>query len=222
MRWKKQLLSEANLYLILDRQVQPYEQLFEIARAAIQAGVDIVQLRDKQGAAEDILNFSKRLSGLVRERALVMVNDSVDAALAGYADGVHLGQGDMPLAKARSLLGSEAVIGISCQTLEQAQEAELNGADYVGFGSVFKTLTKPGRGPMDLDLLEEVVQAVTIPVFAIGGITLSGLNVLIPRGVQRVAVCREICLASDVKEVVRQFKKSLPAGVTREKEYLRG
>lgn len=215
-------MNDAKLYLILDRQVKPYEQLFEVAREAVQAGVDIVQLRDKQGAADDILDFSKRLSGLTRERALLMVNDHMNVALAGYADGVHLGQEDVPLTEARSLLGPEAVIGISCQTLEQAQEAESNGADYIGFGSVFKTLTKPERQPMNLDLLEEVIHTVKIPVFAIGGITLSGLNLLIPRAVQRVAVCREICLANDVQEVVRQFKMAMLADVIRKKQYLRG
>ena len=222
MRWKKTLLNDAKLYLILDRQVRPYEQLFEIARDAIEAGVDVIQLRDKQGAAEDILDFSKRLSGLTRERALLMVNDHADAARAGHADGVHLGQEDLPLAEARSLLGPDAVIGISCQTLEQAREAEVNRADYIGFGSVFKTLTKPERLPMNLGLLEEVVRTIKIPVFAIGGITLSGMNLLISRGVGRVAVCREICLAGDVKAVVRQFKMSLPADETWKKQYLRG
>ena len=213
MRWKKTLLNDARLYLILDRQVQPYEQLFEIAREAVQAGVDIIQLRDKQGSLEDILDFSNRLSRLIRERVHLIINDHVEVALARAVDGVHLGQGDMTLAEARALLGPDAIIGISCQTFEQAKEAEGNGADYIGFGSVFKTLTKPERLPMNLDLLEEVVHAIKIPVFAIGGITLSQLSQLFSRGVQRIAVCREICLAGDVQDVIRQFKSSMPAAI---------
>jgi thiamine-phosphate pyrophosphorylase len=213
MRLKRKLLNDAKLYLILDRQVNTYDQLIEIARKAVSAGIDVIQLRDKKGSAEEIIDFSKSLSEVADDKALVIVNDRVDLAMASYAAGVHLGQEDIPLAEARQKMGPDGVIGISCQTLEQAKKAQDEGADYIGFGSVFKTLTKPGRSPMDLDVLKKVIREIRIPVFAIGGITVENLKLLDVCNVHRVAVCRAICLAVDVAAVVRQFRTSLQVAI---------
>jgi thiamine-phosphate diphosphorylase len=203
---KKQLLSKARLYLILDTQVNGYDELFDIAKQAIGAGVGIIQLRDKQGLARDILDLSKRLRRLTEQRAIYIVNDRVDLALLSGADGVHLGQEDIALTQARRLMGHEAIIGVSCQTLPQALKAQKEGADYIGFGSVFKTQTKPHRQPMNVRLLKEVVHRIKIPLFAIGGIGLKNLPSVKEFGVKRFAVCRAICKAQDVGMMVNKFK----------------
>ncbi|OGX30025.1 MAG: hypothetical protein A2705_02695, partial [Omnitrophica WOR_2 bacterium RIFCSPHIGHO2_01_FULL_52_10] len=157
---KKKLLHQAELYLILDRQVNDDGRLFEIAWESIRHGVDIIQLRDKLGAARDTLRCLKGILRAVNGRVPVIINDRADLASLTGADGVHLGQDDVPVKDARRMLGTKAIIGVSCQSYEHARQAQLAGADYIGFGSVFKTLTKPERNPMNLDLLKKVIQEV--------------------------------------------------------------
>ena len=206
MRWKKNSLKNARLYLILDTEVCDYSRLFEILKDSLRSGVDIVQLRDKRGSAKDILQFSLAAAKLINGRIPYVINDRVDLALISGCAGVHLGQEDIPLRTARKILGSRTLIGVSCQNLEQARKAQSEGADYVGFGSVFKTLTKPQRQPMELSLLNKVGSSVKIPVFAIGGINAQNAKGLRMRGVERIAVCRDICLAKDVSAAVRDLQ----------------
>lgn len=209
MRSKKMYLNGSKLYLILDRQVNSYERLFEIAQQTIPAGVDIIQLRDKNGSAKEILSFSKRILKLTKNRVPYIINDRIDLAITGQACGVHLGQDDVPLKVARRLIGNRAVIGVSCQTFPQAQKAMKEGADYIGFGSVFKTLTKPSRSPMDGKLLVQIITNIKIPVFAIGGIDLTNIAQLNEIGVHRVAVCRAICESKNCERTVKNFKHAL-------------
>src|SRR3990167_7876511 len=151
----KASLKKARVYLILDTQVNGYDELFEILKQSLNTGVDIVQLRDKFAKAIETLKFAKKAVRLINGRIPFIVNDRVDLALASQAAGVHLGQDDLPISEARKLMGKKAIIGVSCQNLIQAQEAKKQGADYIGFGSVFKTETKPDRQPMDLKLLKD-------------------------------------------------------------------
>ena len=203
------MLKDSKLYLILDTQVADYGRLLTIARKVVGHGVDMIQLRDKKGLAKDILNFSYRLNRLLKNRIPYIINDRVDLALAAGASGIHLGQEDLPIKTARRIFGKKMIIGASCQTLGQAQEAQRDGADYIGFGSVFKTLTKPHRRPMDLIQLAEVVHKIKIPVFAIGGIDNQNLSLVQKIGVRRVAVCRAICHVRDVAQAAMFFKESL-------------
>ena len=208
----REVLNQAKLYLVLDRQVQNYDALFEIAKQAVLGGVDVLQLRDKKGTAGDILKFSKRLLEFLKKKSLAIpfiTNDRVDLALACASSGVHLGQEDLPVSFARKLMGPQAIIGASCQTFEQAKRAEQEGADYIGFGSVFKTKTKPHRFPMDLKLLEEIIRKIKIPVFAIGGIDQHNVLTLRRKGIERIAVCRAVCEAGDVEEAARGFVRLL-------------
>jgi len=202
-------LNGSRLYLILDRQVNSYERLFEIAQQTIPVGVDIIQLRDKSGSANEILSFSKRILRLTKNRVPYIINDRVDLAIIGQACGVHLGQDDIPLKIARRMIGSRAMIGVSCQTFAQAKKAMKEGADYIGFGSVFKTLTKPSRSPMDIKLLSRIVKNSTIPVFAIGGIDLKNISQLNEIGIHRIAVCRAICQSRNCERTVKNFKHAL-------------
>ena len=200
------LLNNARLYLILDRQVNSYQQLFKIAKRAIPAGVDIIQLRDKNGSAKEILNFSKHILKLTNNHALYIINDRIDLAITSRASGVHLGQEDIPVKLARRMMGPNALIGVSCQTLAHARRAVEEGADYIGLGSVFKTLTKPDRRPMDMKLLSRVIKNISIPVFVIGGIDLKNKIQLDSIGVHRIAVCRAICQARNLERTVKHFK----------------
>jgi thiamine-phosphate pyrophosphorylase len=206
---KHRLLSRASLYLVLDAQVCSYPKLFEVAKQAVFSGVDIIQLRDKTGTAKDILEFSRKVIPLCKGRALYIINDRVDLAVLSGADGVHLGQDDIACTSARKMLGDK-IIGVSCQDLRHLKKAQNDGADYAGFGSVFKTKTKPERLPMNLKLLQKVYTSARIPVFAIGGITLDNASVLPGIGVNRVAVTRALCLAHNIKKNTESFRRIFP------------
>ena len=204
-------LSNARLYLVLDTAVRGYDELFDIMKVAVQSGVDVVQLRDKQGSARDIFNFSRRALGYLKKKVPFIINDRVDLVLASQADGVHLGQDDLPVATARKILGKKAIIGASCQTLAHAVAARKAEADYIGFGSVFKTLTKPDRQAMDLRLFSAVVKKSRLPVFAIGGIDLENVRTIFAAGGRRVAVTRALCLAGDCRAAARNLRKTIDA-----------
>jgi thiamine-phosphate pyrophosphorylase len=206
MRLNKKLLAKAKLYLILDTQVLDYGALLQVLKDSVRGGIDIVQLRDKNGSAKDILDFCRKALKITKHQIPFIVNDRADLAYFSGADGLHVGQEDLDCLHARKMMGQGKIIGVSCQTLAQAGKAQLQGADYVGFGSVFQTKTKPGRQAMDLDLLQKVIKRLKIPVFPIGGISRGNIRRLTPLGVGRVAVCRDILLASDPCQSVQQLK----------------
>jgi thiamine-phosphate pyrophosphorylase len=209
MRSSKKLLAAAKLYLILDTQVLDYGALLQVLKDSVRGGVDIVQLRDKIGSTKEILDFCRKVLKITRHQIPFIVNDRADLALFSGADGLHLGQEDLEYSMALRLLGKNKIIGVSCQNLKQAIAAEALGADYIGFGSVFQTQTKPDRQPMDLDILQKVIKKVGIPIFPIGGISRRNIGQLIPLGVTRVAVCRDILLAQNPSQSVREFKDCL-------------
>jgi thiamine-phosphate pyrophosphorylase len=161
------------------------------------------------GTALKALEFIDRAQCYLKGRIPFIVNDRADLALTAGADGVHVGQDDLPVAVARKICGRKALVGRSCQTLKHLLSAQCEGVDYVGFGSVFKTKTKPDRLPMDLDLLKEVSRRANVPVFAIGGITRKNIAVVRSCGISRVAVCREVLLSSDPGRAAKDLKKAL-------------
>ncbi len=204
MLLKNGLLQKAKLYLILDAEVCSAESLIQITHEGLKAGIEIFQLRAKKLPDEETLRIAFHLRAIIDERALFIMNDSVELALQTNADGVHLGQEDGSLLEARTQM-EERIIGISCQTFTQAKQAEANAADYIGFGSVFKTQTKPEREVMDLNLLKDVVESIEIPVFPIGGIDLSNIQQVYDIGARRFAVCRAVCESKDINLAVNQF-----------------
>ncbi len=205
MSLNKKRLADARLYLILDTQVANYTRLLAVLKEAVRCGVDIVQLRDKNGRAKDILRFCQQAQQVIAGRALFIVNDRVDLALCAKADGVHVGQDDLSYQDARRLMGKNAIIGISCQTLAHARKAQLDGADYIGFGSVFKTLTKPERNPLNVNILRQVLLKIKTPTFFIGGINRSNMHQLTNIGAKRIAVCRDILLAKNPAGVCKDL-----------------
>jgi len=206
MRWNKKSLTSAKLYLILDTQVLDYDQLLQVLKDSVRGGIDIVQLRDKKGSAQEILDFCGKVLKITRHKIPFIVNDRADLAFLSGADGLHVGQEDLDCRQARKMMGRSKIIGVSCQNFAQARKAQAQGADYIGFGSVFETQTKPGRQAMDLVLLQKVIKQIKIPVFPIGGISRRNIGRLIPWGVSRAAVCRDILLAKDTAQTVSALR----------------
>ncbi len=171
----------------------------------LRAGVKWVQYRDKESDRCCLFETAVELRELTRKSgAFFIMNDHPDIAAAVGADGVHLGQDDMPVAEARKVLGSEKVIGISTHSIAEAVEAERAGADYVGFGPVFSTGTKDAGKPIGTDMLARVRSEVNIPVVAIGGITAGELPRVVSAGAQAVAVASGI-LQGEVMDNVKRF-----------------
>ena len=180
----------------------------EMTRIALEAGAGWIQYREKERTRREIFHEARKLRALTAEYgATLVVNDHVDIALAVDADGVHLGQDDLPLKEARRVLGNR-IIGISTHSLTQATEAEQGGADYIGFGPVFFTATKDAGEPKGLEMLGLIRKAVKIPVVAIGGISAENLSRVLGAGTDAVAVASAV-LRGDISENVRSFMRIL-------------
>ncbi len=167
--------------------------LFDMVTSVLSAGVKCIQYREKNLPKSLIYENAVILRKLTeRFNATFIVNDHADIALAVDADGVHLGQDDLPIGKARKIMGNK-IVGISTHSLIQATEAELEGADYIGFGPVFHTTTKNAGVPKGVDNIRIIKKNVSIPVIAIGGINISNIALVINAGVDAVAVATAIC-----------------------------
>lgn len=210
MRLKKNLLKTSRLYLILDRPTIGNCSLKNIYSIVSSRYVDVVQLRDKKSAKSDVLDLATKLSKSLRKsKMLFIVNDYVDVAAASGADGLHLGQNDLPLKQARKILGKDKIIGISCHNLSQALEAQNDGADYIGIGPIYATATKPEYKPIGLKVLGKLKDKIKIPYFAIGDIQAGNIKEIRASGARSVAVCRAILKAHNPKETARQLYKTL-------------
>lgn len=177
----------------------------DMVRTVLEAGATWVQYRDKEGSRHDLYRNALTLRSITREfHAAFIVNDHTDIALAADADGVHLGQDDLPAQEARVMLGRDRLIGLSTHTVEQAIHAEESGADYLGFGPIFHTATKAAGSPRGIEVLPLLKRHVRIPVVAIGGITLENVGSVLETGVDAVAVASAI-LTGDIQENTRRF-----------------
>jgi thiamine-phosphate diphosphorylase len=177
----------------------------DLAEALLSAGARILQLRLKEAASVDFLSSARKIAESCRQRqALFIVNDRVDIAILAGADGVHLGQNDLPLAKARAVLGDRRmIVGISTHTTEQAISAEQAGADYIGFGPMYPGGAKQTRIGQGLDKLRTVRAAVRIPIVAIGSITEGAARDVLDAGANAVAIISDVVFAPNVKSKVR-------------------
>jgi thiamine-phosphate diphosphorylase len=199
-------LFPSPLYAILDTSFSKSRSPITILREFLAGGVRLVQLRAKELSSADFFSLAKEARQLAGDAgAIFIVNDRADIALACNADGVHLGQDDLPLRAARKLLGPEKIIGISTHDLDQARSAELNGADYIGFGPIFGSTTKEtGYSPRGLEMLREIRKAIKIPVVAIGGITESNVAEVWKAGADAAAIISDLMGAEDVGEKIRR------------------
>jgi len=177
----------------------------ETAHIVLRAGIKWIQYREKDKSRREIYHESIRLKNLAEKfNAVFIVNDHPDIALAVNADGVHLGQDDLPLKEARKILGKEKIIGVSTHSIEQAIEAERGGASYIGFGPIFLTETKDAGEPKGIQMLREIKRLITIPVVAIGGINIENIKPTLDSGADAVAVASAI-LKGDISENIKRF-----------------
>lgn len=204
-------MRDFHLYVITGEEFHPERNLIDVMEEAIQGGADIIQLRDKTSSKKDILEKARNLKKLCAKYEVpFIVNDHIDIALAVDADGVHIGQDDMPLAEVRKLIGPEKMIGVSSHKLEEALAAEKNGADYIGVGPIFPTKSKVDVvDPVTTSYIQEVKDHVSIPFVAIGGIKLHNVKEVVEAGADRVCVITEIVAANDVKAASAAMKEAL-------------
>ena len=204
------------LYAITDRAWLGGRTLAEAVEQAILGGVSMIQLREKEMNTEELIQSGNEIKSVCNKYGVpLIINDNVEAAKKINADGVHLGQDDMPIKEARAILGNNKIIGITAKTVEQAMKAEKDGADYIGSGAVFGTTTKSNAVKMELDTLRAITQAVNIPVTAIGGITAENIDGLCNTGISGVAVVSGIFAQENIKkasETLFEKIKSIAGG----------
>lgn len=196
------------LYAVTDRYWLNGRTLYEVVKESLDGGVTFLQLREKELDEETFLAEAKELQALCREyKVPFIVNDNVDIAIAMDADGVHVGQSDMEAGSVREKLGPDKIIGVSAQTVEQALLAEKNGADYLGVGAVFPTGSKADADDVSFETLKAICEAVSIPVVAIGGITLGNVKELAGSGICGVAVISAIYAQNDIPAATKLLKE---------------
>ncbi|MCR4420502.1 MAG: thiamine phosphate synthase [Clostridia bacterium] len=202
------------LYVIVDAEVAGRRPLEEVTGEVLAGGAEVIQLRAKTWPARRLLEVGRNMLELCRRRGVpFLVNDRADIARALGADGVHLGQDDLPLEAARRLLGPGRIIGLSVDTLEEALAAEAAGADYVSLGPIFPTATKPDAGPVvGLEGLARVRAGVSLPLVAIGGINADNAARVLAAGADTVAVIGAVVGADNVREATAALRSVLTQG----------
>jgi thiamine-phosphate pyrophosphorylase len=203
-----------SVYVISDREVAGERSILDLVRAAIQGGATVIQLREKTATTREMIELGIALHQITYDADVpLIVNDRLDVALAIGAEGLHVGVDDMPVAMARQLMGADRILGFSPETVQGAEQGERDGADYLGIGDVYGTPSKADAGqPIGLDGLARVVEAVSIPVVAIGGITADNAPETIRAGVQGVAVISAVIGARDPEEAARRIVRAVAAG----------
>ncbi|MBR1773454.1 MAG: thiamine phosphate synthase [Eubacterium sp.] len=201
---KKDLL----VYAVTDRHWLNGRTLYEVVKESLDGGVTFLQLREKDLDDENFLKEAIELKELCKEyKVPFVINDNVDIAIKMDADGVHVGQSDMEAGDVRAKLGPDKIIGVSAQTVEQAILAEKRGADYLGVGAVFPTGSKDDADEISHETLKAICEAVSIPVVAIGGITLDNMPQLKGSGICGVAVISAIYAKEDIRKASEDLKK---------------
>jgi len=200
------MTMDPTLYVILDRTVAAGRDLGELLDAVIAGGARMVQLREKTWPSGQLLPLAQRLRARCREAGVTFVmNDRVDLAVALEADGVHLGQDDLPPRHARALLRSGMILGVSTHSVEQARRAQADGADYVAVGAMFPTGTKPDFELVGPALVRAVRSEIRVPLVGIGGITPDNVGQVISAGADGVAVISAVCAAPDPRAASAHF-----------------
>ncbi|MCK1992758.1 thiamine phosphate synthase [Peribacillus muralis] len=190
---------DLRLYLVTEESIA-LESLTNIISESVSGGVSVVQLREKNQSSLSFYKKAAALKQVLNELSTpLIINDRVDIALAVGADGIHIGQDDLPLSVIKQMVPDEMIIGVSVSNLEEALEAERNGADYLGVGSIFPTKTKQDATPMAIRDLEEICRSVSIPAVAIGGINADNIALLTEKGLAGAAVVSAIMEAKNPK-----------------------
>ncbi|MBW2318326.1 MAG: thiamine phosphate synthase [Deltaproteobacteria bacterium] len=198
-----------SLYLVTDRGLSRGRTTIQIVEAALCGGVTCIQLREKTCSTREFITQALSIKDhLKRHNVPLIINDRVDIAQAVNADGVHLGQSDMPIEMAKTILKDSMIIGISAESLEDAVQAEKNGADYIGVSPIYATPTKTdAASPLGLEGLREIRKSVKIPLVGIGGLNRGNAGEVINNGGDGVAVVSAIVAADDPEKAARELKK---------------
>ncbi|MDQ2659013.1 MAG: thiamine phosphate synthase [Verrucomicrobiota bacterium] len=203
-------LKRCRLYGILDLGYVEWEDADHVAGAMISGGVDILQLRAKKLDVATITEVAAKLHRLTSAAGVpLIINDYPEIARAIGAEGVHVGQDDLSIARVREMMGSDCVVGRSTHSLTQARQAAAGGADYIGFGPLFATPTKPDYLPIGLEEIAAVHAQVPLPIFCIGGIKLENLPTVLAAGARRVVIVSGLLHAPDIAKYARAAKALL-------------
>lgn len=196
---------DLSLYLVTDKS-DDVEKFLNTIEEAIKGGVTVVQIREKTADTLDFYNLALKVKEITTKYHVpLIINDRVDIALAIDADGVHVGQSDMPCDVTRRLIGEDKILGVSAATVDEAQKAEKDGADYIGTGAVFPTATKDDAPSVTKEELKEVVDSIDIPVVAIGGINHDNASELIGIGIAGLSVVSAIMSAENPKKASEEL-----------------
>lgn len=202
---RRQRLRDARLYFVADR-----DGMQHALDAALAGGADLFQLRDKDASDDELLAAAETAREKCRAAgALFVINDRPDLAVACDADGVHVGQDDMPVGRAREIVGDDAIVGLSTHSVKQAQAGCRSGADYIAVGPVHATPTKEGRPAIGVEPIKYAAAHVSVPWFAIGGIDTKTVGDVVRAGARRIVVVRALTDADDPEAVARALRTSL-------------
>ena len=209
--------ADLSLYLVTDAGLSRGRSQAEVVEAALRGGVGVVQYRAKDASTRMMVEEAGELCRICRRfGAVFIVNDRLDVALAVEADGLHVGQDDLPATVARRLLGPDKILGVSAGSVEEAREAVAAGADYIGASPVFATPTKTDAGPaLGLAGLAAMADAIDLPLVAIGGVNSGNARDLLAAGAAGLAVVSAIVSADDVEEAARNLRRAIDEGRTR-------
>ena len=198
---------DLSLYLVTDKS-DDVEKFLKTIEEAIKGGVSVVQIREKTADTLDFYNLALKVKEITKKHDVpLIINDRVDVALAVDAEGVHVGQSDMPCDVTRALVGPDKIVGVSAATIEEARKAESDGADYIGAGAVFPTATKDDAPKITKKDLKEIVESISIPVVAIGGITLNNAHELNDTGIAGLSVVSAIMNSENPKKSSEELLK---------------
>lgn len=204
-------IQDARLYGIVDLGYVNPSAVWRMTQALCEGGVDVLQLRAKNMVKSEVERLARLMLPVTREHGVpLVINDHADVAATVGSEGVHVGQDDDAVAKARAIVGSSCFVGKSTHSLTQAVAAQAEGADYIGFGPLYATGTKPDYVPIGLQDIAAVHQQVTLPIFCIGGVNAARLDEIVTAGTKRVVVVSAFLLAADVCGEVRALKQRLP------------
>ena len=196
-------LKDCKIYLVTDEKACLEKDFYICIEEAIKGGVGIVQLREKNISTKDFYEKALKVKEICKNYGvLFIINDRLDIAQAVGADGVHLGQSDMPIEEARKILKDKFLIGATARNIEEAKRAELLGADYIGSGAIFGTSTKDNAKKLEMEELKKIVASVKIPVFAIGGININNVGSLKNIGLQGICAVSGILSEKNCKKAV--------------------
>jgi thiamine-phosphate pyrophosphorylase len=204
-------IAAVRLYVLITESACRGDWL-ETAEAAIRGGADCLQLREKELGGAEFLSRAKQLVALCRKHGVIsIINDRADIALLAEADGVHVGQDDLPCAEARRMLGPAKLIGVSTHRFEQAMKAVADGADYIGVGPIYRSMTKPRDFVAGLEYAKACAAEISIPSVAIAGITMENVGEVMSTGIRAVAVTAAVAGCEDVEGAARRMKQMLTA-----------